>query len=137
MLAKQKGSRKLFSKAEPLHDRVGHALATSAGEWKRVHQNGADLLIQLLAHEPPRAMQPRFHRLRLKTEEVGGFFNTHSLDHARDKYDSKDLGQIVGCSLDKLQNFSLRHCSFRIARCHGLRELNDLSLGSLRFESVQ
>src|SRR5450756_2896804 len=133
MIAEQKGSRKLFGKAEPLHDGVGHALATSAGKWKRFHQDGANFLVQLLAHEPPRAMQPRFHRLRPKTEEVCGFFNTHPLDYARDKYDSKYLGQIVGRLLDKLQNFSLRHCSFRIVRCYCLRELNDLSIGSLRF----
>ena len=120
-----------------MHDGIGHALATSAGEWKRVHQNGAYLLVQLLTHEPPRTMQPRFHRLRLKTEKVRSFLDTHALDHACDKYDSKDLGQIVGRSLDKLQNFSLCHCSFRIVRCHCLRELNDLSLGSLRFERIQ
>jgi hypothetical protein len=137
MMAKRKGSRESVGKDEPLHDGVGHTFAASAGEWKRVHQDGANLLVQLLAHESPRAMQPCLDRLRLKTEEIRGFFNTHPLDHARDKHDSKDLGQVVGRSLDKLQNFSLRHCSFRIARCHGLRELNDLSLGSLRFESFQ
>src|SRR5450759_855283 len=82
-------------------------------------------------------MQSCLDRLRLKTEEVRGFFNTHPLDHAGDKHDSKDLKQVVGRSLDKLKNFSLRHCSFRIARCHCLRELNDLCLASLRFESLQ
>jgi hypothetical protein len=77
MIVEQKGSHKLFGKAEPLHDGVAHALVPSAGEWKRVHQDGADLLVQLLAHKPPRSMQPCFHRLRLKTEEIRGFFNTH------------------------------------------------------------
>jgi hypothetical protein len=120
-----------------LHDGIGHALATSTGEWKCVHQNGAYLLVELLADEPPRAVQPRFHCLRAKTEEVRGFLDTHALDHARDKYDSKDLRQIVSRSLDKLKNFSLCHCSFRIVRRHCLRELNDLSLGSLRFERIQ
>ena len=46
-------------------------------------------------------------------------------------------GQLVGRSLDKPQNFPLRHRSFRIVGCHHLREFDDLSLGSLRFESFQ
>ncbi len=82
-------------------------------------------------------MQPRFHSLGLKTEELHGFLDAHSFDRACHEHDSKDLGQPVGRSLDKLQNFPLRHRSFRILGCHHLREFDDLSLGSLRVESFQ
>jgi hypothetical protein len=71
---------------------------------------GADFLVQLIAHEPPRG-------IRLKTEEVRGFLGAHALDHPRREHDPKYIGEIVGRSLDKLQNFPLRHCSFRIVGC--------------------
>jgi hypothetical protein len=72
MTGERKRSRQLFENGEPLQHGVGHERATPASERKRVHEHGADLLVQLLAHEPPRAMQPRLDRIRLKTEEVRG-----------------------------------------------------------------
>ena len=74
-------------------------------------------------------MQPGLHRVRRKIKEVRGFLDAHPLDHARHEHDSKDLGQIVGRPLDKLQNFALRHSSFRIG-CLGLREFDDLRLAA-------
>ena len=81
MTGERKCSRKLFGNDESLQHGVGHALATPASERKRVHEHGADLLVQFIAHEPPRAMQPRLHRIRLKTEEVRGFLGAHAFDH--------------------------------------------------------
>ena len=133
----RKGSRKLVGKAEPLHDDIGHAFAAFPGKWKRTHQDGADLLVNLLAHKLSRPMQPRFYRLGLKVEEVRRFLDAHSLDHARDENDSKDLRQIVRRSFYQLQNLTLRHRSFRIVGCRCLGELNDLGLGPLRFKSFQ
>jgi hypothetical protein len=137
MTGERKRSRQLFENGEPLQHGVGHARATHASERKRVHEYGADLLVQFIAHEPPRAMQSRLHCIRLKTEEVRGVLGAHALDRPRHEYNPKYLGEIVGCSLDKLQNFPLRHCSFRIVGCPRLREFDDLRLGSSRFESFQ
>jgi hypothetical protein len=53
-------------------------------------------------------MQPRLHGMGLKTEEVRGVLGAHPLDHPRHEYNPKDLGEIVGRSLDKPQNFPLR-----------------------------
>src|SRR3984893_8193429 len=131
MVGTWKCSRKLFGKGEPPHDSVGHAPAAPASKWKRVHENGTDLLVQFLAHEPPRPMQPRFYRLRLKTKKVRGFLDAHPIDHARHEHDSKDLGQIVGRALDKLQNFALCYGSFRIGGRHRVREFDNLRLSLL------
>src|SRR5208337_1726036 len=102
MIRELKSSRKLLGRYDPLQNGVGHALAAPAGERKRIHQNGADLLVKFLTHEPPRTMQPRFHSLRLKTEKLRGFLDAHPFDHACHEHNSKDLGQLVGRSLDKL-----------------------------------
>src|ERR1700704_3195430 len=67
MIGARKRSRKLFENGEPLQHGVGHALATPASEGKRVHEHGADLLVQFIAHEPPCAMQPRLHCIRLNS----------------------------------------------------------------------
>lgn len=53
-------------------------------------------------------MQPRFHRVRVKTEEACGFLCAHPLDYARHEHDSKGFWQVVGRALDKPQNFPLR-----------------------------
>jgi hypothetical protein len=137
MLGERTRSRKLFENGEPLQHGVGHALATPASERKCVHEYGADLLVQFIAHEPPSAMQPRLYCIRLKTEDVRGVLGAHALDHPRHEYNPKYLGEIVGRSLDKLQYFPLRHCSFRIVGCRRLREFDDLSLDSFRSESFQ
>src|ERR1700730_17571088 len=111
MIGEWKGSRKLLRKHEALQNGVGHALATPTSEWKRVHQDGANLLVEFLAHEFARAMKPGLHRVRRKIKEVRGFLGAHALNHARHEHDSKDLGQIIGRPPDKLQNFPLRHSS--------------------------
>lgn len=137
MIGERKRSRKLSGKDEPLQNGAGHALAAPASERKRIHEHGADLLVQFIAHEPPRAMQPRLYCVRLKAKEVRGVLGAHALDHPRHEYNPKYLGETVGRSLDKLQNFPLRHCSFRIVGCHRLRESDNLSVGSLRSGSFQ
>jgi hypothetical protein len=45
-----KGFRNLGSKTKPLHDGSRHSLAALAGKLERIHQNRADLLIQLVAN---------------------------------------------------------------------------------------
>src|ERR1700704_2996528 len=94
MIGARKCSRKLFENGEPLQHGVGHALATPARERKRVHEHGADLLVQFIAHEPPCAMQPRLHCIRLNTEEVRGVLGAHALDHPRHEYNPKYLGEM-------------------------------------------
>jgi hypothetical protein len=49
----------------------------------------------------------------------------------------KISGSFVGRALDKLQNFALRHGSFRIGGCHRVREFDDLRLSLLRFEDFE
>src|SRR6202045_1688273 len=136
MIGERTRSRKLLENGEPLQHGVGHALATPASERKRVHEYGADLLVQFIAHEPPGAMQPRLYCIRLKTEEVRGVLSAHALDHPRHEYNPKYLGEIVGRSLDKLQYFPLRHCSFRIVGWGRLGEFDDLSLVSSGVEGL-
>jgi hypothetical protein len=95
----KKGLR-LFGNSEPRQHGSGYPLGTAAGERERFHQCRPDLLVQLLAQKLP--------------EKLGRFFNAHALDHASYENQPIGIGQRIGCSLDKLNNLSLRHCSFRI-----------------------
>jgi hypothetical protein len=74
MIAEQKGSRKLFGKAEPLHDGVGHALATSAGEWKRFHHKCE---INIAVRHVPRAVLT-ISLLGMKLSSINGFMPIES-----------------------------------------------------------
>ena len=79
--------------------------ATPTSERKRVHEHGADLLVQLLAHEPPRAMQPRLDRIRLKTEEVRGVLGKCGVvDHLVLKLVAR-MKSSVSDYLDRVQKF--------------------------------
>ena len=82
-------------------------------------------------------MQPRFHRLRLNTEKFCGLLNAHPFDHSCHENNSKNFWQSIDRSLDKMQNFPLRHCSFRIVGGHRLREFDDLRFSSLHFDGIQ
>jgi hypothetical protein len=99
-------------------------------ERERVHQDRTDLFVQLFAHELPRPVQPGLDGLRLDTEKVSRFLDTHSFDHSCNEHQAIGLRQIVRGLLDKLKNLPLRHCSFRVVGLCGQWKLNDLSLGS-------
>lgn len=75
-------------------------------------------------------MQPGLDSLRLDTEKISRFLDTHSFDHPRNEYQAIGLRQIVGGLLDKLKNLPLRHCSFRVIVLSGQWKLNNLSLGA-------
>ena len=125
-----KGSRIQPERPSRFQDGARHPLATLPSERERVHQDRTDLFVQLFAHELPRPVQPGLDGLRLDTEKVSRFLDTHSFDHPRNEHQAIALRQIVGGLLDKLKNLPLRHCSFRVVVlcCHW--KLNDLSLGS-------
>ena len=67
-----KGSRKLFSEAEPFQNRIGQPFAALAGKRKRFHHHGADFLLDIVAQHGAGAVQPCFHGFRLQPENVGG-----------------------------------------------------------------
>ena len=72
-----------------------------------MHQHRPDLLIQLVANELPRSVQPGFDGLRLDAEKLGCFLDAHPFNHARDEHQSKDFRQIVGRLFDKLEDLPL------------------------------
>ena len=125
-----KGSRIQPERPSRIQDSALHPIATLASERERVHQDRTYLFVQLFAHELPRPVQPGLDGLRLDTEKVSRFLDTHSFDHPRNEHQAIGLRQVVGGLLDKLKNLPLRHCSFRVAGLRGQWELNDLSLGS-------
>src|SRR6478609_8151227 len=84
MEQEEKGSR-LFQKIEPLHHGVDQALAAAAGERERIQQYGADLLVELFAHQPPCAVQPGLHRLRTQAKDVRGIFDAHAFNDSCDE----------------------------------------------------
>ena len=69
-----------------------------------MHQHRPDLLVQLVANELPRSVQPGFDGLRLDAEKFARFLDTHPFNHARDEHQSKDFRQIVGRLFDKLKD---------------------------------
>jgi len=70
-----------------------------------MHQHRPDLLIQLVANELPRSVQPGFDGLRLDAEKLGCFL-IPSITRVT-KHQSKDFRQIVGRLFDKLEDLPL------------------------------
>lgn len=129
--------RREIRQLEPAHDGAGQPLAAPATKWKGIHQYRANLPVQLLSHEVPRTVQTCLYGFRLKIEKVRRFLDAQSLDHSSDEDNSEGLRQIVGCPLNKSQNFPLRHRFFRIVRCSRLRELDDLGVTPARFKQLE
>ena len=69
-----------------------------------MHRHRPDLLVQLVANELSRSVQPSFDGLRLDAEKFGCFLDAHPFNHARDEHQSKDFRQIVGRLFDKLKD---------------------------------
>src|SRR5689334_16065209 len=103
----------LVGETDPLEHARGEPLTAPSGKRKGVKEDGADLLVELLANEMARAMQPRFHRFRFDAEQIGGFLDTHALDDADHENHAIDFGQGIGRVLDQLKYLTLRHGSFR------------------------
>src|SRR5215472_16850181 len=73
---------RLALKPEALEDAGREPLAAAPGKRERVHQDRADLFVELVADELPRAVQPGLHRFRLDAEKVRGVLDAHALDDA-------------------------------------------------------
>src|SRR5271157_1651496 len=128
MTRRRRGSRKSGEMPEPLQNASRQALAARPGKWKGIQKHRAYLLLEMLAQKFPGPMKPGFYRLRVQVEQGSSFFDAHALDHARHENDAEDIRQAVGRALDKVNNLSLRHDSFRICRCGRVWECKDLYL---------
>ena len=80
------GEYRLFGKAQSFHDSLSHSLAAMAGKRERIHQYRPHLLVQLVANELSRSVQPGFDGLGFDAEKFRCFLDAHSFDHARDKH---------------------------------------------------
>src|SRR5436190_15250549 len=68
------------------HDPVGHQLAAAAKEREYTGQRRAQLLLQRLLDEAPRAVEARLDRLGTNAEEVRSLLDAHTLHDARHEH---------------------------------------------------
>ncbi|MBB2682773.1 UNVERIFIED_ORG: hypothetical protein GGD47_000342 [Rhizobium etli] len=82
------------------------AVATSAGEEKRIREHGCELVLQRLAEQPACAIKTGAHCLRSQCQKKSGFLNAHFLDVPHDKDDAKRLRQVTDGSLQEAADSS-------------------------------
>jgi hypothetical protein len=87
----------------------GHMLATPSGKRKGIYRPRADLLVQLLAN----AVQPDLSALK-RMPGISPVSSTLVPPNTPSRKQFDSFGEIVGGLLDKIRNFALSHCSFRI-----------------------
>src|SRR5262249_268473 len=122
-----RGSRKLTG-ADTTNHSFGHAIAAWAIEGETAGERRAELLVQSLAQQKPRAMQPRLNGLRLQAEKISRFLDAHSFDDARYEDGAERIGKFINRLFQHRTNFTLRHALLRIAAGRRGRKVDDFRL---------
>src|SRR3974390_2228164 len=100
--------------AEAADYRVGHSVAARAIEGKRAGEHRPHLLVQGIAQQRARTMQPGLYRFRLQSEQVRGFLTCQALDNARNENCTEGVRKFVDRTLENGSHFAFAHHSLRI-----------------------